>query len=156
MSTMMHNPIQKADMLPATKPERMFSDAPPCLEQLVTSRTWRELVLTNTFVNSGINAPATVPQLIMAESINQSFVWATPVASLKSPSRNQLARNVMPIDTSEVSQTRWVRGASKSKSFSAPNLALLIASFAKYETNEVTIINARITNSQIMRVAQTF
>src|SRR6185369_7880934 len=43
ISTMMTRPIQKADILPATKPERMFNDAPPCFEQLVTSRTCREL-----------------------------------------------------------------------------------------------------------------
>ena len=49
----------------------MFSDAPPCLEQLVTSRTCRELVLTNTLVNSGISAPATVPQLMMTDSTHQ-------------------------------------------------------------------------------------
>src|SRR5260221_8256517 len=71
INTMMTRPIQNADMLPATKPERMFSDAPPCLEQLVTSRTCLEFVLTNTFVNSGINAPATVPQLIIIESTHQ-------------------------------------------------------------------------------------
>src|SRR6266704_3054228 len=72
INTRMHKPIQNADMLPATKPERMFSEAPPCFEQLVTSRTWRELVLTNTFVNSGINAPATVPQLMIIDSTHQS------------------------------------------------------------------------------------
>src|ERR1035441_9874739 len=72
MSTMMHSPIQKAEKLPATKPERMFSDAPPCLEQLVTSLTCFELVLTNILVNSGINAPATVPQLMMIESTHHS------------------------------------------------------------------------------------
>ena len=33
---MMHKPIQNADMLPATKPDKMFSDAPPCFEQFVT------------------------------------------------------------------------------------------------------------------------
>ena len=65
---MMTRPIQNAEKLPATKPDRMFSDAPPCLEQLVTSRTCRELVLTKILVNSGISAPATVPQLMMAES----------------------------------------------------------------------------------------
>ena len=32
---MMTSPIQKAEKLPATKPDRMFSEAPPCLEQLV-------------------------------------------------------------------------------------------------------------------------
>src|SRR6266513_6376368 len=69
--TMMTRPIQKAEKFPATKPDRMFNEAPPCLEQLVTSRTCRELVLTNTFVNSGINAPATVPQEMMAESTHQ-------------------------------------------------------------------------------------
>ena len=68
MSSMMTRPIQKAEKLPATKPDRMFSEAPPCLEQLVTSLTCRELVLTKILVNSGISAPATVPQLMMTES----------------------------------------------------------------------------------------
>src|SRR5437899_4547044 len=108
MSTMMHNPIQKADMLPATKPERMFSDAPPCLEQLVTSRTWRELVLTKTFVNSGINAPATVPQLMIADRTHQRLGWVTPTISLKSPRRSLLATKVIRIETAEVIQTRCV------------------------------------------------
>ena len=49
----------------------MLSDAPPCREQLVTSFTWREFVLTKTFVNSGITAPAIVPQLMMSESTHQ-------------------------------------------------------------------------------------
>src|SRR5208283_4027871 len=88
INTMMHNPIQKAEKLPATKPDRMFSDAPPCLEQLVTSLTCLELVLTNTLVNSGINAPATVPQLMMTESTHHRSGWATPLAFLKSPSSN--------------------------------------------------------------------
>ena len=67
MSSMMTRPIQNAEKLPATRPDRMLSEAPPCLEQLVTSRTCLELVLTNTFVNSGINAPATVPQLMIID-----------------------------------------------------------------------------------------
>src|SRR5438876_8664625 len=117
MSTMMHNPIQKADMLPATKPERMFSEAPPCLEQLVTSRTCRELVLTNTFVNSGISAPATVPQLIMQDSTHHSAGCATPAASLKSPSSSLLARNVMPLEIPEVIETKWLSEDSKLKYF---------------------------------------
>src|ERR1051325_10835561 len=106
MSTMMQSPIQKAEKLPATKPDRMFSDAPPCLEQLVTSRTCREVVLTNTLVNSGINAPATVPQLMMIESTHQRAGCARPAASLKSPRSSLLATNVMPMDTAEVIQTR--------------------------------------------------
>src|SRR5882724_839664 len=94
MSTMMTRPIQKAEKLPATKPDRMLSEAPPCLEQLVTSRTCLELVLTNTLVNSGINAPATVPQLMMPESTHHRAGWATPFM-VKSPSRILLAMNVM-------------------------------------------------------------
>src|SRR5215831_7070113 len=153
MSTMIARPIQKADMLPATKPERIFKEAPPCFEQFVTSRTWREFVLTNTLVNSGIIAPATVPQLIITESTHHKFGRGLPAESWKSPSRSLLARKVTPMDTAEVIQTRWVKGASKSKSFCPPNFALLIASLMKYETREVTIINARITKSQMIRVA---
>src|ERR1051326_5723873 len=128
---MMHSPIQKADMLPATKPERMFNEAPPCLEQFVTSRTCLEVVLTNTLVNSGMSAPATVPQLMIADSTHQSAGRGAPAASLKSPSNILLATKVMAIETADVIQTRWVRGASKSKSFLPPNLALLMTSLAK-------------------------
>src|SRR5688572_18340517 len=78
MRSMMTRPIQNAEKLPATKPDRMFSDAPPCLEQLVTSRTWRDVVLTKTLVNSGINAPAIVPQLMMLESTHHKAGWVTP------------------------------------------------------------------------------
>src|SRR5580765_1615120 len=107
----MTKPIQKADILPATKPERMLSDAPPCLEQLVTSRTCRELVLTNTFVNSGITAPAIVPQLIITDNTHHRSGWATPLIR-KSPRSTLLAAKVTRIETKEVSQTRCVSGAS--------------------------------------------
>ena len=72
---MMIKPIQKAEKFPATKPERIFREAPPCFEQLVTSRTWREFVLTNTLVNSGIRAPATVPQEMMMDRTHQRSGW---------------------------------------------------------------------------------
>src|ERR1041385_7061943 len=127
----MTSPIQKADILPATKPERIFKEAPPCFEQFVTSLTWREVVLTNTLVNSGISAPATVPQLIIAESTHHNAGCGTPASSLKSPSSTLLATKVIMMETAEVIQTRWVKGASKSKSFFPPNLALLIPSFTK-------------------------
>src|SRR5258706_40546 len=103
---MMHSPIQNAEKFPATKPERMLSEAPPCLEQLVTSRTCRELVLTKTLVNSGMSAPATVPQLMITDSAHQRAGWATPAASLKSPNSTLLARNVTPIEMAEVIHTR--------------------------------------------------
>ena len=92
MSSMMTRPIQKAEKLPATKPDRMFNEAPPCLEQLVTSRTWRELVLTKILVNSGISAPATVPQLMMTDSTHHSASWALS-GSVLEVAQEQLARN---------------------------------------------------------------
>src|SRR3954465_3541134 len=107
---MMINPIQNAEKLPATKPDKMLSDAPPCLEQLVTSRTCREVVLTKTFVNSGINAPATVPQLMMTDRTHQRFGCAAS-AVLKSPSSTLLAAKVIRMDTADVIQTRCVKGA---------------------------------------------
>src|ERR1043165_5844574 len=103
---MMIRPIQKAEKLPATRPDRIFSEAPPCLEQLVTSRTCFEVVLTNTLVNSGINAPATVPQEIITESTHHSAGCATPAPSLKSPSNRLLAMKVTMMETAEVIQTR--------------------------------------------------
>src|SRR5580658_9997304 len=106
MSTMMQRPIQKAEKLPATKPDRMLSDAPPCLEQLVTSLTWRELVLTKTLVNSGMTAPATVPQLMMTDNTHHKSGCAIPAPSLKSPNSTLLATKVTAMDTAEVIQTR--------------------------------------------------
>src|SRR6476660_374678 len=102
----MMRPIQKAEKLPATKPDRMFNEAPPCLEQLVTSRTCLELVLTKILVNSGMSAPATVPQLMITESTHQRLGWAASLASLKSPRSSLLAMKVMIMDTAEVIQTR--------------------------------------------------
>ena len=105
-NAMMTNPIQNAEKLPATKPDRIFNEAPPCFEQFVTSRTCRECVLTKTLVNSGISAPAMVPQLMMMDKIHQRSGWAMPSLPLKSPSNNLLATNVTPMETADVSQTR--------------------------------------------------
>src|ERR1041384_811076 len=107
ISARMHNPIQNAEKLPATNPDRMFKEAPPCFEQLVTSRTCREFVLTKILVNSGISAPATVPQLMMPDSTHQRLGCATP-SMVKSPSRSLLAMKVIAMETAEVIQTRCV------------------------------------------------
>src|ERR1039458_3807915 len=146
----MHRPIQNAEKLPATRPDKMFSDAPPCFEQVVTSRTCWDLVLVKILVNSGITAPATVPQEMMADSTHHNS-GLMPVCF---GSRKELAMKVKTMDTAEVLQTRCVSGASKSKSFCPPNFALVRPSFKKYETSEVTIIKARMVNSQMMSVAQ--
>src|SRR5258707_926633 len=98
---MMHSPIQNAEKLPVTKPDKIFNDAPPCLEQLVTSRTCREFVLKKIFVNAEMIAPATVPQLMMIDNTHHRSGWATflicvapasttSVGTAKSPSNSLL------------------------------------------------------------------
>ena len=52
----------------------MLSDAPPSREEVTTSRTWPECTEVNTFTNSGMMAPASVPQVITVESCHQSDV----------------------------------------------------------------------------------
>ena len=78
------------------------------MEQLVTSRTWRELVLTNTLVNSGISAPAIVPQEIIIDSFHQ-IVPSSPTL----PSMSLVMTNVEIIEMMLVMKTRLVSGASK-------------------------------------------
>ena len=71
----MQRPVQKAEKLPATRPLRMLSEAPPCREEVTTSFTWRLSVDVKTFVNSGISAPAMVPSEMMVESTHQRPGW---------------------------------------------------------------------------------
>ena len=66
-------PIQKAEKLPAIRPLRMLSDAPPSLLASTISRTWRLLVAGEDLVNSGMIAPASVPQVMIVESFHQ--IW---------------------------------------------------------------------------------
>src|SRR5579859_6705442 len=117
MSAMMTSPIQNAQKLPVTKPDRMFSDAPPWPDAVTISFTCRDWVLTKIFVNSMISGPASVPQEMMPESTHQRFGSAAPVASVKSRSNSQLATKVQMMETTEVSQTRLVSGCSQLKSF---------------------------------------
>src|SRR3954453_15281055 len=68
----MLRPSQYALKLPATRPDRMLSDAPPSREDVTTSLTWRDSVDVNTFTNSGMIAPASVPQVMMLESFHHN------------------------------------------------------------------------------------
>src|SRR6476661_9565968 len=106
MRAMMVMPSQNALKLPATKPERMLSDGPPSRDDVTTSRTCRESTDVNTFTNSGMIAPASVPQVITVESFHQS------VPSPRSGIRRYDTRYVNATDTIEVSQTRNVSGDS--------------------------------------------
>ncbi len=108
ISTIIVIPNQNALKFPATKPERMFSDAPPSREEVTISRTCRDPVEVNTFTNSGIIAPASVPQVITSDSFHHS-VGSPPMLGI----RSRDARNVSATDTSDVSHTSDVSGASK-------------------------------------------
>src|SRR6185437_3292009 len=102
------SPSQYAEKLPATSPERIFSEAPPSLDEVTTSPTWRDSTEVNTLTNSGMIAPAKVPQEMMSESFHHSEV---------SPPRSGMisleTMNVAITEMIEVIQTSEVSGASK-------------------------------------------
>ena len=54
----------------------MLSDAPPSREAVTTSCTCAECVEVKTFTNSGMIAPASVPQVMMVESFHQRVAVA--------------------------------------------------------------------------------
>src|SRR5579872_3730380 len=126
ISASMVKPSQKALKLPATKPDRMLSDAPPSRELVTISRTCRELVDVNTLTNSGMSAPARVPQLITVASFHHRE---------ESPSRTgimaELTMKVSTIERIEVSHTSVVRGVSKLNLLALPKRALAIAPLMK-------------------------
>ena len=67
-------PSQNALKLPATRPDKILSDAPPSSDDVTTSRTCREWTEVKTFTSSGMIAPASVPQVITEESFHHSVV----------------------------------------------------------------------------------
>src|SRR5512132_3594212 len=99
MSSSIASPIQKALKLPATRPDRMLSDAPPSRDDVTTSFTWRDSVEVNTFTSSGMIAPASVPQVMTVESFHQS------VPSPRSGIRTHDAKYVMTTELIDVSHT---------------------------------------------------
>jgi hypothetical protein len=72
MSVMIVMPSQYALKLPATKPDRMFREAPPSLDDVTTSLTCADSVDVKTLTSSGMIAPASVPQVMTVESFHQS------------------------------------------------------------------------------------
>ena len=70
--TMIVMPSQYALKLPATRPDRMLSDGPPSRDDVTTSLTCRDSTDVNTFTNSGMIAPASVPQVMTLDSFHHS------------------------------------------------------------------------------------
>src|SRR5262245_42591995 len=103
----MLRPSQYALKLPATKPDRIFSEDPPSRDDVTTSRTWLDSTDVNTLTNSGMIAPASVPQVMLSDSFHHSE------PSPSSGIRKYDTMYVMTTETIEVSQTSDVSGASK-------------------------------------------
>src|SRR5262245_30084852 len=110
-------PFQKALKLPATIPLRIVSDAPPSREAVTISWTCLECELVKILVNSGMSTAASVPQLMIVASWNQSWLQngasATGFRSLMS---SQLMKYEVEMHRIEAIQMRRVRGCSKSNS----------------------------------------
>src|SRR4051812_47483329 len=96
-------PTQNAEKLPATSPLSTFSDAPPSLLVLTTSRTWRLCTDVKTFVTSGMIAPASVPQVMIVASFHHSDSWPW----MSRISRYE-ATYVARIEVTDAIQTSWV------------------------------------------------
>src|SRR5665647_418850 len=117
----------------------MSSEAPPWAADFTTSWTCLLDVEVKTFTSSGMSAPASVPQEMIADSFHHSVPSPRLLMSRK------LVRNVSAIETPEVSHTRLESGRSKSISSESAHLALAITLLSWYDRNDAMTITARIT-----------
>src|ERR1700729_2876080 len=113
---------RKADVIS----RKIASYAPPSSADATTSRTCRDSVEVNTFTNSGIIAPARVPQEIIVESFHHRLVSPFSTGTIF----HEIAK-VIAIETSEVIHTSEVSGDSKFILSAAAKRALEIKSFKK-------------------------
>src|SRR5690349_11461165 len=126
-STAIVSAFQNTEKLPATRPDRMLSDAPPSRDAATTSFTWRECELVKTFVNSGITAAAIVPQEMMIDSVSHRLPPSPASIHFETT-------NVTAIERIEQIHTRLVSGASKSILSLPVFWARAIAPLTRYET----------------------
>src|SRR5690348_5497232 len=97
-------PSQNALKLPATRPDRMLSDAPPSFEEVTTSWTWPDSTEVKIFTSSGMIAPANVPHVMMLPSFHHSV--PSPISEMRTLDTTY----VMTTEMIEVSHTRNVSG----------------------------------------------
>src|SRR5690348_14076673 len=100
----------------------MLSDAPPCRDDVTTSRTCAEFMDVKTLTSSGITAPASVPQVITVESCHHSDGLPPRLGIISHDTTY-----VRAIDMSDVSHTSTVSGASKSILSALAYFALVMA-----------------------------
>src|SRR5215510_7325601 len=113
----------------------MLSDAPPSFDEVTTSFTWLDSVEVNTLTNSGMIAPASVPQVMTVESFHHRL------PSPRLPTSAYDAMYVTPTDTSEVSHTSAVSGASKFMCVARAYLPRAIASLMRYDAPLVSTMS---------------
>src|SRR5437773_6914833 len=135
-------PSQYALKFPATRPARMFRDAPPSRDEATTSRTCDDSVDVKIFTSSGMIAPASVPHVMTVESFHHS------VPSPRSLTRTHEARYVVATDTNDVSHTSRVSGASKFMRATPAYWARTQASLIRYDAPLATIMSTRIKKIQ--------
>src|SRR5437764_83511 len=107
INTTMLRPSQYALKLPATNPDRMFSDAPPSRDEVTTSLTCADSVDVNTFTSSGMIAPASVPHVMTVDNFHHSV--PSPSAWMR---MHETAYEIAT-EITDVSHTSDVSGASK-------------------------------------------
>src|SRR3989442_731555 len=149
MRTTMVMPSQNALKLPAMRPDKMLSEAPPSREEVTTSLTWLDSVDVKILTSSGMIAPASVPHVMTVESFHHS------VPSPRLLTRSHEARYVIPTDTKDVNHTRRVSGASKFMRATPAYWARTQASLIRYDAPLATIISTRIKKIQTIRKSST-
>src|SRR5262249_38395762 len=120
----------------------MPRDGPPSRAEVTTSRTWPDSVEVKILTSSGMIAPARVPQVITVDSFHQRL------PSPRSRTSSYDAKYVKGTETSDVSHTSDVRGASKFIRVAEPYLARAMLSLRRYDTPLATIMSTRIVKIQ--------
>src|SRR5690242_17543397 len=135
-------PIQKAEKLPAVRPDSTLSDAPPSRLDVTTSFTCVECTDVKNVVTSGMIAPASVPQVITLASRHHR----------SPPSRSWINRYdamyVQTIEMIDASQTSVLSGVSKFIFRRFEYRALAITSLITYASPLAITITSRITKIQ--------
>src|SRR3989442_1484469 len=135
-------PSQNALKLPAMRPDKMLSEAPPSRDGVPSCLTWLDSVDVKILTTSGRMAQASVPQVMTVESFHHSVPSPRPLT------KSHEARYVIATDTKDVSHTSRVNGASKFMRATPAYWARTQASLIKYDAPLATIISTRIKKIQ--------
>src|SRR5260221_4729277 len=102
----------------------MPSEAPPSSAEVTTSFTWRDSVDVKTFTNSGMMAPASVPQEMMVASFHHCDSSPPRIGMMSDETMY-----VRAMETAEVIHTREVSGDRKSTRLNSSHTVISYAVF---------------------------